>query len=155
MSTPSHSRTRARAAGRFLWPAMAAACLALAGTVASAQEAFQAQAVDGIVVRFQVAPSRPPHGPADATESPHRMVVLLRDKATGRPIEDASVAVEVAKTGRVGVRWPLAPGTVDAGPAYVGEVTMAGRGTAYRVLVQFRRPGDAETFEAEFRYAHH
>jgi hypothetical protein len=32
---------------------------------------------------------------------------------------------------------------------------MAGRGTTYRVLVQFHRPRDTETFEAEFRYAHH
>ncbi|MFZ5510269.1 MAG: hypothetical protein ACOZCP_09455 [Pseudomonadota bacterium] len=137
-----------------LWPAMAAACLALAATLASAEEAFQVQTVDGIVVRLQVASSRP-HGPADSTESPHRVTVVLRDKATGRPIADASVAVEVAKTGRAGARWSLTPGTADGGPAYVGQVPMAGRGTAYRVLVQFRRPGDTETFEAEFRFAHH
>ncbi len=136
------------------WLSLAATSLLLLAPCVMAEEAFQARTVDGIVVRLQVTPSRP-HGPADKTASPHRIVVLLREKATGRPIDDASVAVEVAKTGRAGAQWPLAPSAVDAGPAYVGQVPMAGRGTAYRILVQFRRPGDDETFEAEFHYAHH
>ncbi len=88
-------------------------------------------------------------------ESLHRIVVLLREAATDRPVDYASVAVDVAKTGRTGARWSLAPSLVDAGRAYVRQALTFGRGTSYRILVEFRRPGDAETFEAEFRYSHH
>jgi hypothetical protein len=127
---------------------------ALLAAAASGAESFQSQAVDGILVQLQVDPSRP-HSSTEKGETDHRIVVMLGEKATGRPIADASVAVEVAKAGRVGARWPLAPSTLDVRPAFVGDVPMAGRGTTYRILVQFRRPGDTETFEAEFRYAHH
>jgi hypothetical protein len=127
--------------------------LALAAA-ASAEEAFQSRTVDGVVVRLQVHPSQP-HGSPERRETDHRIVVMLSERASGRSIDDASVAVEVAKAGRAGTRWPLAPSTLDVRPAYVGDVPMAGRGAAYRVLVQFRRPGDTEIYEAEFRYAHH
>ena len=132
----------------------AASVLALLAAAASAQESFQSRTVDGILVQLQVHPSQP-HGSTEREETGHRIVVMLSEKATGRPIADASVAVEAAKAGRAGARWPLAPSTLDVRPAYVGDIPMAGRGTTYRVLVQFRRPADAETFEAEFRYAHH
>lgn len=134
---------------------VAAACVfALLAAAASAEESFQSRTVDGILVRLQVHSSQP-HGSMEKRETDHRIAVMLTEKATGRPIADASVAVEVAKAGRAGARWPLAPSTLDVRPAYVGDVPMAGRGATYRVLVQFRRPGDTETFEAEFRYAHH
>jgi len=110
--------------------------------------------MDGIRVQLQVHPSQP-HWSTERGKTDHRIVVMLSEQATGRPIADASVAVEVAKAGRVGARWPLAPSTLDVRPGYVGDVPMEGRGATYRVLVQFRRPGDRETFEAEFRYAHH
>jgi hypothetical protein len=126
----------------------------LLAAAASAEESFQSQTVDGIVVRLQVHPSQP-HASTERGETAHRIVVMLSARATGRPIDDASVAVEVAKAGRTGTRWPLESSTLDVRPSYVGDVPMAGRGTSYRLLVQFRRPGDTETFEAEFRYAHH
>jgi hypothetical protein len=115
--------------------------------------AFQSQAIDGVIARLQIRPSR--HSPTGAAEFDHRIIVLLTDRASDRPVADATVAVDVAKAGRTGRRWPLASGTFEGRPAYLGDVLMAGRGTTYRVLVQFRRPGDAETLEAEFRYAHH
>ncbi len=120
----------------------------------SAEEIFQRETVDGIVAWLQVTPSQP-HSSTMTEESDHRVVALLKEQATGRPIEDASVAVEVARKGRVATHWPLAPSIHGADPAYVGQVPMAGRGTAYRIRLQFRRSGDAQTLEAEFRYAHH
>lgn len=121
---------------------------------ASAEEIFQRETVDGVVVWLQITPSRP-HSSTSKEESDHRIVAMLREQATGRAIEDASVTVEVAKKGRVATHWPLAPSVHGPDPAYVGQVPMAGRGTAYRIRLQFRRPGDREAFETEFRYAHH
>lgn len=131
-----------------------ASVAAFAGPAWAAESfAFQSQAVDGVIARLQIHPSR--HGTTDAAEFDHRIIVLLVDQASERPVADATVAVDLAKAGRTGRRWALAPGSFKGRPAYLGDVLMAGRGTAYRVLVQFRRPGDAETREAEFRYAHH
>ena len=143
-----------RAPARSRCASVVAACALLLAAGASGEESFQSRTVDGILVQLQVHPSQP-HGPTERGETGHRIVVMLSEKATRRPIADASVAVEVAKAGRTGKRWPLELSTLDVRPAYVGDVPMAGRGTTYRVLVQFRRPGDAEPFEAEFRYAHH
>lgn len=121
--------------------------LLMTATAASAERPSQSQTVDSMVVRMQLHSSAP-HGYV-AGEIDHRITVALRDKATMRPISDATVGVEVAKVGRAGTRWPLTWNTHDA--AYVGTVPMAGRGTAYHIRVQFLRPGQAETFEAQFR----
>lgn len=120
----------------------------------SGEEIFQREIVDGVVVWLQVTPSQP-HSSTRTEESGHRIVAMLLEQATGRPIKGASVTVEVAKGGRTATHWPLAPSIHGPDPAYVGQVPMARRGTAYRIRLQFRRPGDTETLEAEFRYAHH
>jgi hypothetical protein len=130
-------------------------------TTATAEEPFQSQAVDGIAVRFQVLPLglHGPvggHGPSGIhREFPHRITVTLTEQATGRAVTDAEVAIEVAKSGRTGERVPLTAEMVDGHhPVYVTEIPLAGRGTTYRIRVQFVRPG-SEPREAEFRYAHH
>ncbi|TAH44654.1 MAG: hypothetical protein EYC67_13005 [Betaproteobacteria bacterium] len=141
---------RLRKLARRLFPVIAATCF----SPALAEEIFQRETVDGVVVWLQVTPSQG-HATTPLGESEHRIVALLRERTTGHPIADAAVAVEVARKGRIATRWPLAPGFHGNDPAYVGQVPMTGRGTAYRLRLQFRQPGDAEALEAEFRYNHH
>lgn len=85
----------------------------------------------------------------------HRIVVLLVDRRTARPLGDPAAAVNFAERGYAGEEQRLDRVAARGQVAYETVVDLPRRRATYRVRVHFREDGVAPMREAEFEYRHH
>lgn len=129
-----------------------AAWVMLASAHAAAQ-LVQRQMLGDMAVALSVTPLLAPDAEAGSVEAPHRLTVWLRERESGRGIDDARVMVDVAEQGFAGTQGALVAAADEAG-RYEAIQSMPGR-VPYRILVHVRRVGEARSLEAMFQYRHH
>lgn len=89
-----------------------------------------------------------------ASPAGHRLTVVIRSDATGRPVELARASVDVAEKGYGGASVPLRKDPAGGRGRYRALVPLA-TGTDYRILVHAVPADERRTLEAEFPYRHH
>lgn len=89
-----------------------------------------------------------------ASPAEHRLTVVIRSDATGRPVDLMRASIDVAEKGYAGASVPLRKNPAGKGDRYQALVPLA-TGTDYRILVHATPAGESRTLEAEFPYRHH
>ena len=142
-----------------VWLAGCMAVLLAPAAWSQAPEApWVAKTVQG--VRFSLAvesilePTPSGADPKHARFLEHRLVVSIRDEATGRAARIASASADVAEHGYTGATVPLSPVGSGEETFYVGRVRLSTK-SMHRILVRATPAGGERTLEAQFEYRHH
>lgn len=137
--------------------AAAAALLAAAAWAQAADAAWVTKTAHGFRIAFTVESVLDPDAPGEPRHAgviEHRVLVTVRDEASGRAAQMSAVSLDVAEDGYRGWSAPMRP--VGAGEARVYEARVRlERGLPYRVLVQATPEWGGRTLEARFAYRHH
>lgn len=97
------------------------------------------------------APERSMHGGPPRGRGYYHLNVTLIDAETKAPIDGAKVQVRLELPGASSVSSSLQPMQLGAAPAYGNYVRMRAD-SAYRIVLQVERPGDAGRVEARFAH---
>ena len=92
--------------------------------------------------------------PTHAFPAEHRVTVVIRSDATGRPVELVRASMDVAEKGYAGTNVPLQKSPASQRDLYQALVPLA-PATDYRILVHVTPAGSDRLLEARFEYRHH
>jgi len=93
------------------------------------------------------------HGGVPVGEHRYHVTVALFDAATGKRITGAQVKASVSELGLSGIEKKLEPMLIADVISYGNYFRMSNT-DVYRIRVQIRLPGVAQTIEAVFEYSH-
>ena len=138
--------------------AAAAAVLLAAAAWAQAPEAeWVTKTVHGYRFALAVETVLDPGAPGEprhARAMEHRVLVAVREEASGGAARLSAVSLDVAEEGYQGQSVPLRPLGTGAARLYEARVRLE-RGLPYRVVVQATPEWGGRTLEARFAYRHH
>jgi hypothetical protein len=97
---------------------------------------------------------RPGADPRHARSLEHRLLVSIREAATGRAAPIATVTADVAESGYAGTTIALAPVRAGEEGLFEGRVRLS-TANAHRILIHATPAGGGRTLEARFEYRHH
>ncbi len=138
---------------RRLAAATAFAVSAHAGAAHNPQHAT----ADGLEIYYGVLPAamvrghEKEHGGKPQTSRDFHVVVTLFDRATGRRITEAKVAVRIAEVGLVGEEKSLEPMKVNEAMSFGNYFRMSGPGP-HRIELSIRLPGAHRPIQARFEH---
>ena len=107
-----------------------------------------------LVVESVFAPTAPGVDPRHARMLEHRLLVSVREQATGRPVPRADVTADVAESGYSGATIALSPVASSEAGLYEGRVRLRTE-TPHRILIHVIPAGGDRALEAQFDYRHH
>ncbi len=90
----------------------------------------------------------PPSAPAQ-----YYITVAVFDSASGQRVDDAAVRARVSTASGSGPEKTLQPVTIAESRSYGNYFAMGGAGP-YKITVNVKRPGSADTAQAQFEYTH-
>lgn len=133
--------------------------LSLLPAAALGSAAWEAKSVHGYKIALAVETIPEPAAPGSDTRHvpalEHRLLVSVREEASGKAAPIASVTANVAESGYAGEMVALSPARSGDEVLYEGRVRLEAK-RAYRILVNATPAhGGVRTLEAQFDYRHH
>lgn len=107
----------------------------------------------GLAVETVLDPDAPGE-PRHARAMEHRVLVAVREEASGRAAQMSAVSLDVAGDGYKGWSVPMRLVGTGEGRVYEARVWLQ-RGLPHRILVYATSNGGGRTLEAQFPYRHH
>ena len=138
---------------------LAALLLLLPAAAAPGSAPWEAKSVHGYKIALAVEgileSAAPGTEPRHAQTLEHRLVVSVREEASGKAVPIASVSANVAESGYSGETIPLSRLFSGGDVLYEARLRLEVR-TTYRILL-YATPADGggRTVEAQFDYRHH
>ncbi len=138
--------------------ALSAVSLLLPAAAALGTATWEVKSVHGYKIALAVEVIPEPAAPGtDSRHAPafeHRLLVSVREEASGRAAPIVSVSANVAEVGYGGETLPLSPVRSGDGVLYEGRARLETK-TGYRILLNATPPRGVRTLEAQFDYRHH
>jgi len=107
-----------------------------------------------LAVESVLAPAQSGEDPRHARVLQHRLLVSVREQATGRTVPLATVTADVAESGYSGTTIALRPLASSEEGLYEGRTRLRTE-TPHRILIHVIPVGVDRTLEAQFDYLHH